>query len=462
MSNRDVLTVAQMRAAEQAVFDSGTSISDLMEIAAGGAAEWVRRIAAARSITVLCGPGNNGGDGYVIARRLREFGNRVQVVAPLAPTTEAAISARKAWGGEVLTSGGGLDGEVFVDCLFGSGLSRPLSGEHSLLLRDLAARHAIRIAVDLPSGVESDSGALLNDRLPSFDVTLALGAWKFAHWLLPARGVMGSKRLVPIGVEAVEGAAQLIAKPELVAPAGTAHKYTRGLAAIVGGEMSGASLLSARAAQRGGAGYVKLLGDAQHLGEPTLVQDSSPLPDALSDERIGAVLVGPGLGRSGKAQERLAATLLANIPAVIDADALMLLRPEMVTGAARLLATPHDGELTALCQSFAVIAEGRKARAQVLAKASGMVICAKGPDTLIASPDGQLALARPAPSWLSVAGSGDVLAGIAVSRMAAGCAPFEAACEAAWIHAEAARMTPAPFTASELANSVQSGYAACL
>lgn len=456
-----ILTVAQMQAAEQAIFDAGTSVSELMEIAAGGAAEWVRRIAAGRSITVLCGPGNNGGDGYVIARRMREFGISVQVVAPVAPASEAAKAAREAWGGAVSTSGGGISGEVFVDCLFGSGLSRPLSGEHCLLLRDLAERHSIKVAVDLPSGVESDSAALLNERLPQFDVTLALGAWKFAHWLLPARTIMGTQRLVPIGVEPDDETAQIIAKPILQAPAADAHKYTRGLAAIVDGEMPGAAILASQAAQRGGAGYVKLLSDTTARGDPGLVRDNSPLADALKDQRIKAVLVGPGLGRSDAAQDRLTKSLAAGKPAVLDADALVMLKPDMLPEGAKLLATPHDGELEALCLSFAVIAEGRIARAQALARASGMVVCAKGPDTVIATPDGRLALAPPASSWLSVAGSGDVLAGIAVSRLATGRDPFEAACEAVWLHGEAARLCAAAFTADDLAHMVTGALQAC-
>ncbi|MEE4289083.1 MAG: NAD(P)H-hydrate epimerase, partial [Erythrobacter sp.] len=138
MSDTQVLTAEQMRAAEQRLFDGGMSVSDLMEVAAGGAAEWVRRLAAGRSVTVLCGPGNNGGDGYVIARRLKAWGLGVEVVAPIAPKTEAASKACEAFGGPVRTSGGQASGEVFVDCLFGSGLARPLSGEHALLLRDLA------------------------------------------------------------------------------------------------------------------------------------------------------------------------------------------------------------------------------------------------------------------------------------------------------------------------------------
>ncbi|MEO0871138.1 MAG: NAD(P)H-hydrate epimerase, partial [Pseudomonadota bacterium] len=159
MSAPQVLTAHQMRLAEQRIFDAGTSVGELMEIAAGGAAHWVRRLAAGRKVTVLCGPGNNGGDGYVIARRLREWGLSVQVVAPEPPKTDAANGARAAWGEVVLTSGGKAEGEVFVDCLFGSGLTRPLEAEHALLLRDLAERHALCVAIDVPSGIATDTGA---------------------------------------------------------------------------------------------------------------------------------------------------------------------------------------------------------------------------------------------------------------------------------------------------------------
>ena len=218
MTDLQILTVAQMQAAEQALFDAGTTVEELMEIAAGGAAEWIRRVAAGRSVTVLCGPGNNGGDGYVIARRLREFGNAVQVIAPIPPATDAAKTAKAKWGAEVRTSGTDTRNEVFVDCLFGSGLTRALSPEHAVLLLDLADRHAMRIAVDMPSGIASDSGELLNERLPKYDLTLALGAWKYAHFTLPGRALMGTLRLVPIGVDLVEGAAHLIERPKLKSP----------------------------------------------------------------------------------------------------------------------------------------------------------------------------------------------------------------------------------------------------
>lgn len=462
MTTAQVLTAAQMRASEQALFDAGTSVSELMEIAAGGGAEWIRRIAAGRAVTVLCGPGNNGGDGYVIARRLREAGNPVAVIAPLDPATDAAKEARRRWDGPVSTAGGS-GADVFVDCLFGSGLARPLIAEHALLLRDLAARHRYTVAVDVPSGIASDSGAVLNERLPNFDLTLALGAWKFAHWSLPGRAMMGQMRCVPIGIAPVEGAAQMVERPRLSAPAADSHKYRRGLLGIVTGAMPGASLLATAAAQHSGAGYVKLFAPhADPRTPPDVVTDTAPLAEALADPRLAAVLAGPGLGRDDGARERLEAAL-AHAPAlVLDADALMLLTPAMLARAVPMLATPHDGELEALCRSFGVIAETRRDRALALAKVSGMVVLAKGPDSIVAAPDGRLALGQPAPSWLSVAGTGDVLAGIAASRMASGADPFTAACEALWLHGAAARRAGAAFTPTQLAERVSEALAACL
>jgi len=431
-------------------------------VAAGGAAEWIRRVAAGRAVTVLCGPGNNGGDGYVIARRLREAGNAVTVIAALDPATDAAREAKRRWDGPVSTSGG-AEGDVFVDCLFGSGLARPLVAEHALLLRDLAARHRYRVAVDVPSGIASDSGAVLNDRLPAFDLTLALGAWKFAHWSLPGRALMGQMRLVPIGIAGVESAAELVTRPAITAPSTESHKYLRGLLGIVTGAMPGASLLAATAAQHAGAGYVKLLArDADPRTPADVVTETAPLAEALADARIATVLIGPGLGRDGAAKAMLGEALRHARALVLDADALMLLAPNMLARELPLLATPHDGELETLCRNFGVIAEGRRDRALALARTSGMVVLAKGPDSVVAAPDGRMALGTPAPSWLSVAGTGDVLAGIAASRMATGRDPLTAACEALWLHGEAARRAGAAFTPTQLAERVSEALAATL
>jgi hydroxyethylthiazole kinase-like uncharacterized protein yjeF len=242
-----------------------------------------------------------------------------------------------------------------------------------------------------------------------------------------------------------------------------AHKYTRGLAAVVEGAMPGAARLCAEAAMRGGAGYVKLMGEGgARASNPALVVDANPLAEALSDDRISAIAVGPGLGRDDKACGLLKTAIATRCPMVLDADALILLQPAMFDDDASILATPHDGELEKMCRNFAVVAEGRMDRAKALARASGIVIAAKGADTIIAAPDGQVAIAPPAPSWLSVAGSGDVLAGIAVSRMATGRDPFEAACEAVWLHGEAARQCGAAFTPLDLTHAIPAAIEACL
>ena len=458
-----VLTAAQMRAAEQALIDGGTSVDELMQRAGHGAAEWVWRMAAGRSVTVLCGPGNNGGDGYVIAQVLRERGAAVTVVAAADPQTGAARTARSLFRGEVSGPSANPPGEVLVDCLFGTGLTRPLSDDLLALLTRLATSYRQRIAVDLPSGVHSDSGAMLNDGLPAYDLTIALGAWKFAHFLMPAAAGMGLIRLVPIGIAAQVDAAQAITRPQLAAPGADAHKYTRGLLGVIGGSMPGAALLAARAAQHAGAGYVKLLG--QGASPPAdLVHDARPLSESLGDRRFNALLIGPGLGRDDAAQEALTLALAAQKPLVADADALMLLVPPLTAEhRTPLILTPHEGELTALEAAFGCAGGGSKVdRALALARASGAVVVAKGADSLVAAPDGRIALAGRASAWLSTAGTGDVLAGTIASRLATGADAFTAACEGLWLHSEAARLAGPAFTASELAAAIKPAMANCL
>lgn len=458
-----VLTAAQMRDAEAALIAGGISVDELMQRAGRGAAEWVWRMSGGRPVTVLCGPGNNGGDGYVIAEAIRERGGSVQVVAATDSNTPASRAARGLFQGQLLGRDADCHGEVLVDCLFGTGLTRPLHIDDHALLNRLAARHPRRVAVDLPSGVHADNGMTLNDGLPSWHLTLALGAWKPAHFLLPAAPTMGELRLVPIGVRGLPEAGRLIGRPRLAAPAADAHKYKRGLLGVVTGAMPGASLLAARAAQGAGAGYVKVLGAAEGA-PPDLVVVRQPLAEVLTDNRYAALLVGPGLGRDAAAREILAIALSEPIPAVIDADGLILLSAHnLAERQAPVIATPHEGELFALERAFGLDGSGSKfERAEALARATGMVVVAKGADTLIAAPDGRVAFAPRATSWLSTAGTGDVLAGAIASRLANGADPFAAACEGVWLHGEAARLTLAPFTSGELAAQVARAYAACL
>jgi hydroxyethylthiazole kinase-like uncharacterized protein yjeF len=261
-------------------------------------------------------------------------------------------------------------------------------------------------------------------------------------------------------VAEVPGAAHLLCRPHLAAPAVDAHKYSRGLLAVVAGAMPGAALLASEAAMRGGAGYVKL---AAHQPPPGTPADLVVQPDALGDTRLSALLIGPGLGRGDWARGKLEEAIRLPVPRVIDADALVLLKPEMMASrSAALVATPHEGELSQLADSFDVRASGKSEIARKLAQRVGMIVIAKGSDTLVAGPDGRFAIAPSAPSWLSTAGTGDVLAGIVASRLATGGDPFDAACEAVWLHGEAAQLAGPALTPSSLIAQIPTALASCL
>lgn len=454
-----ILTAAQMREAEEALIAKGESVQSLMERAGTGAVEWVWRMAAGRSVTVLCGPGNNGGDGYVIARVLHQRCVKVQVVAPIDPRTEAAKLARDAYTGPQALD---ASGDVLVDCLFGTGLSRPLSDDLAALLSRLARQHERLIAVDLPSGVDSDSGELFNTDLPQYDLTVALGAWKAAHWLMPAMEGMGERKLVEIGIGKVGEAARLSTLPTLLPPERAAHKYSRGMLVVVAGAMPGAALLAASAAQHGGAGYVKLFAaeDDDAFAAPSdLVAEQGSLFDLVRDERIDAFLIGPGLGRSAEARSRLDWVLACDLPTVVDADALVLLDPTMLEGrSCPIIATPHAGELDQLADAFEAVGLDRLEQVQEMAEDIEGVIVAKGPDTLIASAGSPVIVMPPAPSWLSTAGTGDVLAGLIGSRLTTGVSARRAAEQGCWLHGQAARLSGPAFSAGTLIDAIPAAY----
>lgn len=460
--NDAVLTVDQMRAAEQAAMAGGTSEWELMQRAGAGAAQWVMRVAAGRPVTVLCGPGNNGGDGYVIAQALHRKGYDIEVVAPVGPKSETAQHARAQFSGEIATISS-LRNPVIVDCLFGYGLDREVGGVFAELLEKLAASNCYRIAIDVPSAVHSDSGKVLGP-LPQYELTLALGAWKRAHFLMPAMGSMGARRLVRIGLELADMSADFSVRPHLTAPSQDAHKYRRGLLAIIAGAMPGAPLLAAEAAMRAGAGYVKLLSEHSHPDAPAeLVIEQGDFAGRIADDRISAFLVGPGLGRDDSARERLERVLARKVPTVLDADALHLFDRTMLDGAdpAKLCITPHEGELAQLCATFGIGAEGKLDRTHALHEATGLTVLAKGPDTILQS-DVMTSFFPRGSSWLSVAGTGDVLAGIAASRFAAHGNPGRACEEAVWLHHEAARLAWPAFSAGDLARAVKPAMAAFL
>lgn len=450
-----ILSVAQMRAAEEALIAEGSSVEALMDRAGQGAADWVWRVAARHRVTVVCGPGNNGGDGYVIAEAIRARGGDAAVVAAYEPRSSAARNARQRFTGQVLGRDAQVRGDVLVDCLFGSGLARALSEEDQGLLAHLAADHRHRIAIDVPSGVAADTGALLA-ALPRFDLTIALGAWKPAHFLMLAMALMGERRLVDIGVAAMPGTAHVLARPCLHAPAADSHKYRRGLVQIVGGTMPGAAALAAEAALRAGAGYVRLSAPERASASHAILQSRT-----LDFDKAKAVLVGPGLGRDADARNRLSEAMNSGVPLVADADALGLLAQDGFGHRDRppAIITPHDGEFERL---FGPGAGSKIDRARSAAAECGAVIVYKGPDTVIAAPDGRAAVASQGTSWLSTAGTGDVLAGLCVSRLAVTGEPFASACEAVWLHGEAARLAGPAFAADDLVAHIPSALEVCL
>ena len=454
-----IVTAAQMRVAEEAAMADGTTVDDLMQRAGHAVAVVVQRLAAGAEVLVLCGPGNNGGDGYVAAAALARGGQRVRVAALGDPHGPAARSARARWIGAVESLAAADEAPILVDALFGTGVSRALSDEADAALRRLMAAARLVIAVDLPSGVPSDGGALLDD-LPPVDLTLALGALKPAHLLQPAAARSRAVRVLDIGVSAVH-AVRVLAPPVIPAPLTTAHKYSRGMVAVIAGAMPGAAALTASAAARAGAGYVMLLGSATDRLPHAIVRRRFDAA-ALADPRIGAIVVGPGLGRGARAAERLDAALANDAQLVIDGDALALLDEARLARlrdrAAPAILTPHAGEFDALFGK----GEGSKIdRALRAARYCGQTVVFKGADTVIAS--GECAIVAPpgASPWLSTAGTGDVLAGAIAARLAATHQPLAAASAGVWLHGAAAGRLGAAFLADDLAGALGAAVTAC-
>ena len=451
MTSRPILTVDAMRAAEQAAIDGGTSVEALMERAGAALAEAVFQYAGNRPVLVICGPGNNGGDGYVAARHLRQRGIPVRVAALAEPVSEAARWARQEWGGWVVELGSEEPADVLVDCLFGTGLTRPLADEVSEQLADLSARSLITVACDLPSGVDTDSGSVLSP-IPANDLTITFAALKPAHRLMPAMTNMGRVVLADIGLAATSDWHE-IGAPSLPALGADTHKYSRGLVHALAGEMPGAIALAAKAAARTGAGYVRVSTSRIIDNLPSAIVQTDKA--TLEDPRIGAVLVGPGMG---DIPQILTLALTAKAPVVLDADAIgQVGDPARLQGQDAVI-TPHEGEFTRL---FGQIEGSKAGRALAAAKKSGAVIVYKGPDTLVASPDGRVGFAPPSPAWLASAGTGDVLAGMIAALRAQGMAGFEAASAAIWIHGRAAELAGPALIADDLIEAIPQALSLC-
>ena len=450
MTGRPILTTAAMADAEQRAIDGGTSVETLMERAGAALAEAAYRYAGKMPALVLVGPGNNGGDGYVAARHLADRGVKVRVAALAEPKSDAAKRARSQWKGEVEALGEATaSSPMMVDALFGTGLKRGLEPTLIQRLSDLASQSKVRIACDVPTGVDSDTGVELS-AVPSFDMTVTFGALKPAHLLAPAMHKCGRIVTADIGIEAASNWHEIVA-PRLptLDPAG--HKYSRGLVHALAGKMPGAIALAANAAARTGAGYVRVSTSRSIDGLPASIVQTDTAE--INDERIGCLLVGPGMG---DIPQVLTLALTSRAPKVIDADAITQLgEPERLRGQDAVL-TPHEGEFERLFGKL----EGSKAdRAIEAARRSGAVIVFKGPDTVVAAPDGRLGFAPVAPAWLASAGTGDVLAGIIAALRARGLAGFEAACAAVWLHGRAAEIAGPSMIADDLVVAIPQALA---
>ena len=480
----ELLTCEQMALADAWAMDNGVAGSVLMERAGLAVVQAVQARWSPRPVVVLCGPGNNGGDGYVIARRLSEAGWAVRVATshPPAGLKGDALHHAVLWlkspdgraGPEALEPSV-LDGAALVvDALFGAGLARPLEDEVSAVMAELVARGIPVVAVDVPSGLRGDTGEPWGGVQAQLTVTFFRK--KPGHVLMPGRALCGEvvvadigiapQALVPLQVQAWENSPALwLARWS--APSGVTHKYQRGHVIVLGGaRMVGAARLAARAAGRIGAGMTTLAVPesvwpvyaagvmstmAHPLPDHSVAHFLKGWTDLLAPSRWAAAVLGPGAltGLPEPAGPTLRSLVLAALkapggrPLVLDADALTAFEtsPEVlfeaiVQSASPVVLTPHEGEFQRL---FGAGDQGKLERTRDAARRSGAVVLHKGADTVVAAPDGRVAVNTGAPAWLATAGAGDVLAGLIGGLLAQGLPAWKAACAAAWVHGACAQ-----------------------
>jgi len=479
LEGQHVLTVDQMYQADAAAIASGIDGITLMENASAAVARAITARWSPRPTLVLCGPGNNGGDGFGVALELRRA--RWPVTLALlgdraALKGGAAIMAER-WPGSVEPLEVGLlagDGLV-VDALFGAGLARPIGGVAGEVISAVAERGLGVVAIDVPSGVDGDTGAVNGVAAPA-DITVTFFRPKPGHLLMPGRALRGDLVVADIGIppSVLDDIAPTtrVNGPRLWGdripwPAPDGHKYQRGHAVVVGGETTtGAARLAARAALRAGAGLVTVAAPGESFGiyaaALTSVMVASIRPDPafralLDDPRKNAFLIGPGNGVSEQTAAMTLAALKARKKCVLDADALTSFAgaPDALfaaigegPGPGACVLTPHDGEYARL---FGLDGD-RVSRARAAAERVGAVVLLKGPESVIAAPDGRTAISVNGPPTLATAGTGDVLAGFVVGLMAAGVDGFDAACMASWLHGETAHAVGPGMISEDLAD----------
>ncbi len=433
-----IVTAAAMRAAEATAIDAGASALQLMDRAAAAAVEAIMAHIPAASALVLCGPGNNGGDGYAVAAGLRARGVAVRVAALGKPAKGAAATMAKRWGEPVQSLAEAEPAPLIVDALFGTGLSRPLPDQASAALARLAG-HGRVAALDIASGIDADTGAALSPPLIP-DLTIAFGAAKRGH--AQGAGAHATGRLVvaDIGLASFDGHTSFNSRPRLQPLDPGSHKYARGHVLVIENDdpHGGAARLSALAALRSGAGLVTLVGPANPPAALALMQrDDDEAERLLLDPRTSVIILGPGLADTPRAQAWIFRLLPDEIPLVLDAGALALVTPQTLSeAAAPMVITPHEGEFVRL---FGPIGPSRIDAVLAAADAAQAVVLLKGPQTIIAAPWGEVRVNTHATPYLASAGTGDVLAGLVGGLIAQGVNGFDAAAIAVWLHGEAGR-----------------------
>ncbi|MHC2334301.1 NAD(P)H-hydrate dehydratase [Bradyrhizobium sp. USDA 4454] len=467
----DVLTTTEMERADRLTIAAGTPGFALMMSAGQAVAEAAMDLVEEGPIVVVAGRGNNGGDGFVAAAELAARGREVSVILLCERDSlqgDAALAA-KGWKYPVLPFNPQALGKpaLIIDALFGAGLNRPVKGDPLEMIAAINANGAPVLAVDLPSGINGTTGAVMGAAVQATE-TVTFFRKKPAHLLLPGRMHCGRVRVADIGIDAqvLDEIKPLTAEnvPQawrwsFPVPRIDGHKYARGHAVVVSGDVAstGAARLAARAALRAGAGLVTLASprDALAVNAAALtavmvraVDNPIQFAELFGDKRLNACVIGPGAGVSARTRDFVHTALSAQRHLVLDADALTsfagspdrLFEAIKSSDGQQVVLTPHEGEFPRLFSDISNKHPGRSKleRVRAAAERSGAVVLLKGADTVIASPDGRATIAANAPPWLATAGAGDVLAGIIAGFLAQGVAAFEAASIGVWLHGEAA------------------------
>ncbi|OYX68900.1 MAG: bifunctional ADP-dependent NAD(P)H-hydrate dehydratase/NAD(P)H-hydrate epimerase [Rhizobiales bacterium 32-66-11] len=485
----ELLDPVEMGRADQLAMAAGIAGSVLMERAGTAVADTVARQALSTRVTILCGPGNNGGDGFVAARVLKQRGFRVRLalLGERAALKGDAAGAAARWSGPV-EDPATLDlgaGDLIVDALFGAGLARDLDGAARALVECMAASGKPIVAVDLPSGLDGATGAVRGAAAPAVE-TVTFFRRKPGHLLLPGRTLCGRVRVADIGIpdtvlETIRPRTSVNAPAAWGAhfpvPGTMGHKYARGHAVVVSGGAwtAGAARLSGRGALRAGAGLVTIACPSEalaiHAASYAAVMmrpcdAPAELMALLEDRRLSTVVLGPGLGVGARTRDLLTAAAGSSRSLVVDADALTSFAgaadglASVLSQCAGAVITPHDGEFARLFGGHADVldAPSKLARARAAARVLGVVVVVKGADTVVASPDGRASIAENAPPMLATAGSGDVLSGFIGGLMAQGMGPFEAASAGVWLHGEAGNEAGAGLIADDLPEALPAVY----